>query len=362
MRISRKWFFVIAAVVGVSAARLRAPYPATPLSISYPAYFGNRFSIPADNPVTQQGVYLGRMLFYETALSAGNTLSCASCHRQALAFTDGEPFSRGADSTLQPRNTMSLANLLWTKRFFWDGRVSGLEKQAETPLTRPHEMGQSLDTSVLKLHKKGFYGSRFLEAFGSDTITADRIMKALAQFERTLVSADSRYDRYLQGQYVPTASELSGMQLFFTAPDPARRIRGAACAHCHGGPKTYSELFHNNGLDSISSDAGMEMVSGQLTDRGRFKAVSLRNVALTAPYMHDGRFKTLEEVVTHYNGLTPRPFLSPFLQNRSNTAKRTSLNLTAKEQGDLAAFLRLLTDSTFIKDPRFSNPFTPAHL
>ncbi len=327
--------------------------------IKYPAYFGDRIFIPADNTTTEAGVKLGRMLFYETALSAGNTISCGTCHKQELAFTDGKKMSTGIDGSLQSRNTMSLANLLWVSNFFWDGRAAGLEEQAKTPLTSPHEMGQSLAISVAKLKKIENYPLLFKEAFASDSISEQMIVKALAQFERTLVSADSRYDQYLRGEYKPTKSELNGISLFYTSPDPLKNIRGADCAHCHGGPKTYTELFQNNGLDSLPSDRGRELVTGLDIDRGRFRVAGLRNIAATAPYMHDGRFETLEEVVDHYNEHVVSNILtSPFLRDRSNTLNGKSLDLPKDEKKDILAFLNMLTDSAFISDRNFSNPFS----
>lgn len=348
----------ISAALFLSAGRLHKFRPATPLLIKYPEYFGNRITIPDNNPTTEEGVYLGRMLFYETALSANNLVSCATCHQQQLAFTDGKRLSTGFDGTLQPRNTMTLANLLWVRNFFWDGRANGLEKQAEIPLTSEHEMGHSLEVAAEKLRTKSVYASRFRDAFGSDSVSKERILKALAQFERTLVSANSRYDKYLLGQYQPTASELNGIALFYTIPNPAKNIRGAACGHCHSGPKTFVEIFHNNGLDSLTTDPGREKITGQGYDRGRFRVVTLRNIALTAPYMHDGRFNTLEEVITHYNQqIRQSNTLSIFLQNNLNAVNGKSLDLTKQEKKDLVAFLHMLTDSSFISDKRFSNPF-----
>jgi cytochrome c peroxidase len=348
---------LLISVLLLSAIRRQGPEP---LQIDYPAYFGNRIFVPDDNPTTVEGVDLGRRLFYETALSAGNRISCGTCHQQALAFTDGKTFSTGADGTLQSRNTMSLVNLLWVRNFFWDGRTAGLEMQAAIPLTNVHEMGQTLEVSAALLSRNSAYRSLFSKAFGADSITGERIVKALAQFERTLVSANAPYDQYLRNEYQPTAAELNGIRLFYGNPDAGRNMRGAGCAHCHGGPKTYIELFHNNGLDSIPTDSGREKITGQSYDRGRFRVVSLRNIALTAPYMHDGRFKTLEEVLSHYNEhIKQSKTLSPFLQGigNSNSADGTTLGLTATEKKELRAFLDMLTDSTFIADKRFSNPF-----
>lgn len=325
-------------ILALSAAGVRMPGP-TPYLPVYPAYFGNRIDLPDDNPMTVEGIRLGRMLFYERALSANHQLSCATCHRQELAFTDGKTFSTGIDGTLQPRNTMSLTNLLWVRNFFWDGRARGLEQQAQTPLTNPHEMGQAPDVGAARLQHMKMYPPLFRDAFGTDTITGERIVKALAQFERTLISANSRYDKYLQGAYRPTPPEADGIALFFSS-----------CGHCHGGPKTYNELFHNNGLDSIPKDSGREKITGQSYDRGRFRVVTLRNIALTAPYMHDGRFSTLEEVIDHYSEhIAGSATLSPFLEHQQR------LSVTAKK--DLLAFLYMLTDSSFITDPKFSNPF-----
>jgi len=328
-----------------------------PYNLVYPANFGNRINIPADNPTTKQGVYLGRMLFYETRLSANNTISCGSCHQQDKAFTDGRAFSAGVDGVLTPRNSMSLVNLLWARKFFWDGRANGLEEQAVTPLTSQHEMGQELTVSAQKLAQTTNYPALFKLVYGDGQITGDRIVKAISQFERTLISANSRYDQYLSGAYRPTPDELKGMELFNTGAQPEKDIRGANCSHCHGGPKTYMELFHNNGLDSLPKDPGIETLTRLPTDRGRFKVPTLRNIALTAPYMHDGRFKTLEEVVDHYSEhIKQSTSLSAFLRGESNEAGGKSLKLRPVEKKQLIAFLNMLTDSAFISNPAFSDP------
>jgi cytochrome c peroxidase len=252
---------------------------------------------------------------------------------------------------------MSLVNLLWGREFFWDGRAGSLEEQAVTPLTDQHEMGQSLGRSAEKLRRTSEYPDLFKAAFGSDSITGQRIVKAIAQFERTLISANSPYDRYLEGRYRPTVEESNGMALFSNNPSPERNIRGAGCAHCHGGPKTFMGLFHNNGLDSLPKDEGREAVTGQSADRGRFRVPTLRNIALTAPYMHDGRFATLDEVLDHYNEhIQNTPLLSPVLRDVSNVAEGKTLGLTVQEKQSIIAFLRMLTDSSFINDARFSNP------
>jgi cytochrome c peroxidase len=325
----------------------------------YPSNFGNRINIPADNPTTKQGVYLGRMLFYEKKLSANNTLSCGSCHQQDKAFTDGKAVSTGFDQVPTVRSSMSLANLLWARRFFWDGRAGSLEEQAVIPMTSLHEMGQPMQTSVEKISHSVTYQALFRLVYGDGEITGNRICKAISQFERTLISCSSRYDKYLKNAYQPGRQELNGMQLFENAPNPEKGIRGANCAHCHGGAKTYNELFHNNGLDSIPKDAGIETLTGMAADRGRFKVPTLRNIALTGPYMHDGRFKTLDEVVDHYSDhIKESEALSAFLRGETNDAGGKTLHLRRQEKNDIIAFLNMLTDSTFVNDPRFSDPNT----
>lgn len=323
----------------------------------YPENFGNRIYLPADNPLTKEGVYLGRMLFYETRLSSNNKISCATCHKQELAFTDGKSFSEGVDGRLAERSAMSLANLLWVKNLFWDGRVQSLEEQAVFPITNAHEMNQSLEKSAKKLSVTKLYPPLFKLVFGNDSVTGNRIVKALAQFERTLISANSKYDQYLAGTYKPSEDELKGMDLFMTIPDPQRNIRGANCGRCHGTAKTFIELYHNNGLDSFPKDKGREAITGKAIEKGRFRVPTLRNIALTAPYMHDGRFKTMEEVIDHYNEhLVQNDLLSPLLQDASNTVNGRKLDLTSEEKKNLALFLNMLTDSLFITDKRFSNP------
>lgn len=349
--------FVLVAALVLIAFTGAEPVYTDPYKLEYPDYFGNRISIPENNPTTKQGVYLGRMLFYEKKLSSNKTISCSSCHQQKLAFTDGKAFSSGINNVPTKRNSMSLANLLWVRNFFWDGRAKGLEAQAKIPLTDLHEMGNYLDKAVVVLQKTKPYPILFKEAFGTPEVTADRIAMAIAQFERTLISSNSPYDKYLRGEYLPSKQELNGMEMFMNSAVASKNSRGASCAQCHGTPKIYMELFHNNGLDSIPKDTGREEITGMPNDKGRFRVVTLRNIALTAPYMHDGRFKSLEEVLDHYNEhIMPSRTLSVSLQNRPNEIGGKTLGLTASEKADIISFLRMLTDSTFINNPSFSDP------
>ncbi|MDW8205328.1 MAG: cytochrome c peroxidase [Cytophagales bacterium] len=343
--------------------------PLRPYQLQIPDYFSRNFRIPDDNPLTEQGVELGRMLFYDTRLSSDNSVSCASCHQQSAAFSDNNRFSKGVEGRTGTRNSMSLANLLWVNRFFWDGRATSLESQALFPLGHPDEMNLPPEQAAAKLQTLPEYPPRFKQVFGSEQITPLNIAKALAQFQRTLISANSRYDRYLRGEYRPTALELQGIQLFFTHPIPEIGLRGGNCGDCHVGPLVQGDPtafrgFHNNGLDPDATLApGLQNVTGNPNDRGKFRAVSLRNIALTAPYMHDGRFQTLEQVLEHYDQhIQMSRTLDPLIIEASNEIRNDNnapvkLYLTPQEKRAILAFLHMLTDSTFIQDKRFSNPF-----
>lgn len=315
-----------------------------PFPLRYPASFGNRISIPDNNPTTVEGVELGRYLFYDTLLSKNNTISCSSCHHQNKAFTDGFALSIGVSGRPTLRNAMSLANLLWVRDFFWDGHATSLETQALIPMAHPDEMGLPPEKAADKLQKTDFYPGKFEKAFGTSAISPALIARALAQFERTLISADSRYDRFLAGKAFLSPSEKHGLTVF----------EKANCTHCHGGAKFFQNVFHNNGLDASPLDPGRQEVTAQEADFARFRVPTLRNIAVTGPYMHDGRFKTLEEVVAHYSDhVRPSRTLSPELAR--------PIGLTAAEKQDLVAFLRTLTDSTFLANPAFSNPFLQAY-
>ncbi|MBG8552025.1 cytochrome-c peroxidase [Hymenobacter guriensis] len=341
-----------------------APFAATPYELQLPSGLPARPPIPTDNPLTQEGVALGRMLFYEPRLSRNSTISCGSCHQQSKAFTDGRARALGADGQEHARSTMSLANVLWEPNLNWDGAAHTLEDQARLPIENTVEMHQSLGEGVRKLQQTALYPPLFAKAFGSQTITETNVLKALAQFERTLISANSRYDQFLRHETDLTRDEQMGAFLFRSHPGEVGGIfvRGAACHHCHLETTGLfnSPEFFNNGLDATFADAGRGGVTGQATDQGKFRAPTLRNIVLTAPYMHDGRFRTLEEVLAHYNEHVERnsPFLDPNML-LSNTPKGTKLDLTPLEQQQLLAFLRTLTDSAFIQAKQFSNPFTP---
>lgn len=351
-------FLFVAISHSQEATQADQPIATGPYKLEYPANFGDRLTIPADNPLTKEGVHLGRMLFYEKKLSADNSMSCGTCHQQKLAFTDGQAFSRGVHGEQGRRSSMSLTNLVWVRRFFWDGRAASLEEQARIPIEDSLEMHQPLDKAVEKLQKTTLYPTLFKLVFGSEQITGENVLKAIAQFERTLITSNSRYDQHLRGEYTPTAQELNGLNLFMTHPVPEDNLRGANCGDCHGGPKTMMEFYHNNGLEANPKDIGREAITKRYVDRGRFRVPSLRNIALTAPYMHDGRFKTLEEVLDQYNEhVQMSSSLSPLVIEATNQPGGKTLLLTPQEKKDVIAFLHMLTDSTFIQDPRFSDPF-----
>jgi cytochrome c peroxidase len=336
----------------------------TPYALTVPSNFPAVVPSPADNPLTVEGVALGRHLFYEKALSVNNTIACATCHRQELAFTDGLARAQGVNGAVSPRSAMSLANLAWEPKLTWDGAAASLEAQARIPIENPVEMHQSLQAGVARLQATSTYPALFRSAFGSSTITEDNMLKALAQFERTLVSGNSRYDQFRRGNRTAlTAFEQQGLVLFTTHPDAAARIRGGNCSDCHAGDLQSDHAFRNNGLDAAFTDLGLGLQTGQPTDNGKFRVPSLRNIALTAPYMHDGRFTTLAQVLDHYNDhvVMNSPNIDPLLLNGSNDVRGPGfpLSLTVDEKAKIVAFMQTLTDTDFINDPRFSKPPVP---
>ena len=272
--------------------------------------------LPRDNPLTVERVALGKELFFDKRLSGNNEQSCADCHSPDKAFTDGGKAARGAEDDFGTRNTMSLFNLAWKREFFWDGRESSLREQVLQPIQNPKEMDESLTNLLEKLVATGRAGSPlparlsntnagaygvtrpttnypalFTAAFGSPEITAEKISLALENYLLTLTSFDSKFDRVLRGEEKFTKQEEHGFELFNTEYDPRRGQYGADCFHCHGGMLFQSQTFANNGLDTNSVDLGREKVTGKASDVGKFAVPSLRNVAVTAPYMHDGRFE-----------------------------------------------------------------------
>jgi cytochrome c peroxidase len=331
--------------------------PVLPLHLTTPQILG-QINTPAANPTTNAGAALGRALFYDNRLSANQTVSCSSCHQAEHGFSDPRQFSIGFDGRETDRNSMGLTNARYYLRenFFWDERAATLENQVLLPIQNELEMGMSLDLLITRLAAEPFYTELFTTAFGSPTIDSTRISRALAQFVRSIISSNSKYDQGVPVNFANfTASENRGRQIF---QGPA-----GGCAACHGTDNFVpGNAIFNNGLENPYVDKGVGRVTGRAQDEGLFKVNSLRNIALTAPYMHDGRFATLEQVVEFYNsGVVNHPNLS--LQLRipappgSPPQPPRRLNLTATQKADLVAFLKTLTDTTVTTDPKFSDPF-----
>jgi len=356
------YFFFFIIFIFTNACEQKASEELEPMPKEFvlqtPAHFGNLYQIPEDNQPTVEGIELGRMLFYDKRLSKDSTISCASCHQQKLAFTDGKAFSTGFQNRKTPRGAMSLVNLIWVDKFFWDGRANSLEEQALQPIQDVNEMNLSLGEAVFRLQNTALYPPLFKAAFGSEIITEENIAKALSQFQRTLISSNSKYDKIVRGEIQATEQEARAIELFFTHPIPEANLRGGNCGDCHGSNLITLNTFHNNGLDLIYEDKGLGAITGRKEDFGKMRAPSLRNIALTAPYMHDGRFQTLEEVLDHYNEyIQAHQNLDPLIIEASNEVGGNSLMLTEQEKEDIILFLHLLTDEDFINDKRFSNPF-----
>ena len=317
---------------------------ATPYRFTFSKFFPQP-ALPLDNPLTDEGVDLGRRLFHETQLSGNNRQSCASCHQATNGFTDAKKFSLGAEGQVGTRNSMPLFNLAWKTAFFWDGRAPSLREQVLEPIENPIEMHETLTNVVSKLRARPDYQKDFARAFGSPDLTADRIARALEQFLLTQVSSHSKFDRSLTGEVELSAEEKRGFELFHTEYDPRREQFGADCFHCHGGALFQSQGFANNGFDASFSDLGRFLVTKKDGDKGRFSVPSLRNVARTAPYMHDGRFATLEEVIGHYStGVKRSATLDPNLAKHPDGG----VPLSAEDRRALVAFLKTLTDERFV--------------
>ena len=292
------------------------------------------------NPLTEEGFQLGRQLFYDPILSKDSTISCASCHLQATGFTHVDhELSHGIDGKIGTRNSMTMMNLAWSKSFMWDGGVNHLDVQALNPITSSVEMNETLKNVVLKLQNSEQYKSLFTAAFGDNTITGQRILKALSQFELMLVSSNSKYDKVMRKEAVFTNQEQNGYQLFKTN-----------CASCHSEPLFTNGKFENNGIpiDTTLKDVGRQRITEKSEDYLKFKVPSLRNIQFTNPYMHDGRFKKLTEVIKHYNSLGNDKNLPKQLQK--------PMHLSDNERVDLVAFLLTLTDNEFLFNKSFSYP------
>ncbi|GGZ84866.1 cytochrome-c peroxidase [Algibacter mikhailovii] len=328
-------------------------YVQTPQPLNIPILFEENILapvIPINNPQTAEGIALGKKLFFDPILSGDESQACADCHAPEQAFTDVRRFSEGIDGTLGKRNSMPLFNLAWNydEKFFWDGSSFSLEHQAFIPVSDPTEMKNTWTVVEQKLQNHKEYPTLFTQAFGSSKIDSIAVTKAIAQFERTLISSNSKFDQYLLNKIELTAQELNGFNIFM---DEAR----GDCFHCHGSDKNplwTDNIFHNNGLDETFIDLGLGNITGDPSDNGKFKTPSLRNLAFTAPFMHDGRFTTIEAVIDHYSeGLKNSETIDPLMKKVDSGG----IGLTPQDKADLKAFLLTLTDFEFINNSAFHN-------
>ncbi len=344
------------------------PYAPQTYTILKPANFPE-VPIPADNPMTLEGVQLGRRLFYDPILSGDSTMSCATCHMPQGSFTDNKAVSIGIDGIAGNRSTMAVINLAYlTDGLFWDGRAPTMEAQVLGPVENVIEMHNTWTNVVAKFKDHPTYPTLFRKAFGitdRSEITKELAAKAIAQFERILISSGkSKFDEFKAGNIdIFDDEELDGKLMFFDEGQ-AYNLPDAQCFHCHGGITLTGGKFFNNGLDSVGSldefkDPGRFAVTGNWIDYGCFRAPTVRNIALTAPYMHDGRFQTLEQVVDHYsnNGygvVNEGAFLN---QIGFPNGDGTYTGLTAYQKKAIVKFLKTLTDTTFVNNPDIQNPF-----
>ncbi len=313
----------------------------TPLQLEIPKSWPEPQKIFINNPLTEEGFQLGRKLFYDGRLSKDGNFSCASCHQQFAAFaTYDHDFSHGFNDQFSTRNAPGLFNLAWVPLYHWDGGINHIEVQALSPLTAPNEMAEDIDSVLKKLRADAEYKKMFKKAFGKEEINSQKMLKALAQFVGTLVSANSKYDKVKRGEETFNPSELHGYEIF-----------KARCDHCHKEPLFTDNSFRNNGLplNEYLKDYGRMKITGDPEDSLKFRVPSLRNVSVTQPYMHDGRFYSLGQVIEHYRtGIHQSPTLDSSLQK--------GIEFTPREKYDLILFLGTLKDTSFLKNKRFAQP------
>ncbi len=345
----RKKLFTIAVVVLLSATTMQvnsckkndAVQQSNSLTFTVPPGFPEPKYNFGNNPLTKDGFELGRKLFYDGRLSKDGNFPCSSCHQQFAAFvTFDHDFSHGFNNQFTTRNAPGLFNLAWHTAFQWDGGVNNLEVQPLAPITAPNEMAEDINNVINKLKADNIYPGMFKSAFGTDEITSQKMLKALTQFMLMLVSADSKYDKVKKGQAVFTLAEQKGYTIF-----------QAKCASCHAEPLFTDLSYRNNGLTLHPDlkDYGRMRITNDNADSIKFKVPSLRNVELTFSYMHDGRFYTIDQVLNHYStGIVQSSTLDPSLKN--------GIPLNIEERSNIKAFLKTLTDSTFINDKRFAQP------
>lgn len=321
----------------------------TPYYLPIPNGFPD-YDISEDNLLTEEGILLGRYLFYDPILSKNKNISCASCHKQENAFSDPSMKSIGTHGGSTDFHSMPLFNIAWMDQFFWDGRAPTREEQALQPVKNPVEMDLSWEEATKRLKEHPLYPTLFRNAFGDVEIDSTLVAKALVQFELTIVSSDTKFDRYQRGEVKFTSAEQYGYEVFLD-------LGQGDCIHCHlpENVNLADNSFHNNGLDSeVDVLPGLSAVTGKPLDFGKFKTPSLRNLAFTAPYMHDGRFQTLEEVLDFYStGVHDYALVDPKMEFKSSGG----VNLSVEQKTAVIKFLGTLTDSALISNPAYSDPF-----
>ncbi len=365
------WIFLLPVFfLGCEKDRSKYPDP-TPYEIKVPKFFPVKLNIPPDNPMTVEGIELGRYLFYDGRLSGrthkDSLMSCGTCHIQSRGFVcgidhprfiGGRPF--GLTGIKTPHNMMPLVNLVFNHSGYgWNGFLHPdnpnpdkrrIEDFAWMGVVAPHEMAGDTNRTVALIQRIPGYPELFGKAFGSEKVSMRNIGKAIAQFVRTLISANSKFDRYLRGEQQLSETELGGYVLFMTE-------EGADCFHCHGGggnPLFTTNLFYNNGKDTVFADQrDRYAITGDLQDKGAYRAPTLRNIELTAPYMHDGRFASLEQVIDFYShNVKQSPYIHPFMHH----VNRGGVQLTPLQKSHLIAFIKTLRDDEFLQNPLFSKP------
>lgn len=352
----RLFFILLGLFVVSSCGKDKVGYKPTPYQLNIPSHFPD-MNIPADNPMTVEGVELGRYLFYEKRLSGNDQMSCGTCHTPYTSFSDSAKYSTGIDGIKGNRNAMALINLGWDSFFFWDGRATSLEQQILEPVPNPIEMHLSWKEAISKLKKDTYYRNQFYKAFGVEDFDSTHAAKAIAQFIRTMISGSSKFDvMYKIENNKPLSVAEQAMSIDpeeWAGYDLFKSLNGADCFHCHNGPLMRVAKFSNNGLDFSFLDLGRGAITNNPNDHGKFKVPTLRNIALSAPYMHDGRFKNLDEVIEHYSsGIHPSPTIDPLIEFSS----QGGVQLDAQEKYLLKKFLFTLTDYTFINNPDFQDP------
>lgn len=312
-------------------------------NLSFPSYFPEMTFDTSGNPVTKNGVELGRKLFYEGRLSRNNTISCGFCHIQENAFTHhGHTVSHGVDDRIGIRNAPPIQNMAFLKRYMWDGVIHNLNEQPIIPITNEDEMDSSMPEVISKLSSDSKYKKLFKSAYGDENITGERILKALSQFMVTMISADSKYDRVKQGKENFSSEETQGMNSF-----------QQKCASCHSGELFTDESFRNTGMfyNTQFKDAGRSRVTLDQSDWMKFRVPSLRNVEYTAPYMHDGRFYSLEAVLNFYSdNVEDNSNLDPQLKQNGHIG----IVMNTQEKQFIITFLKTLSDKAFISNPKFA--------